>query len=559
MRWLTAFSLLMLFGCPTALATLSSWVQGNVFVQGEAFELIVEAEEDGDLQIPKMEGLKILSRSTQSQTSIVNGSFSKAHRWIFTVLPNQVGVLRIPPFQLGSELTEEIQLKIADRKNYQMAMPIEISAQIEPRQVYPQQQLVLEIRLERGIPVEDESLTPPDLPNVPVKLLDQQSEQQERNGRRLYVTTLRYAIFPQEIGNLEIPALTYQGNALLASKGQSLLKGLNRHLGTKTQRVVLQTPTQQVRVIPAPKDAQGSWLPAQKIVLQEQWDPNPPVYRVGDSVSRKIRLQATGLLGEQLPEWNMSMPDSLKVYSEPAEVQTNNDNHWVTGERFQSFALVPTKPGKLKLPAIEINWWNLKTNQPQIERLPERTIEVLPAALVPTQLQPLDATMTEPGAKVFASEGLKSNSWFWQSISTALLALWVGTLGLWFWISKHQLNRPDSASSDKSEEAPRVRQAYREALDALRCGNALRARNSILVWLRSWHPSHNPGWSDLCLEFPETQPILKDLDRYCYGKNPRHWDPSELLNWLCELPANPRKKEIQNTLETKRLWWRKST
>mgnify|MGYP007000447892 len=71
-----------------------------------------------------------------------------------------------------------------------------------------------------------------------------------------------------------IPALTYQGEAILASKGQSLFQGLNRHLGAKTQRVVLQTTSQQVRVIPVPRDAQGWWLPVQEMVLQEQWDPN---------------------------------------------------------------------------------------------------------------------------------------------------------------------------------------------------------------------------------------------------------------------------------------------
>ena len=558
MRWLTGLFLLMMFSYQTSFAALSSWVQGNVFVQGEAFELVVEAEEDGDLRIPEMDGLKILSRSTQSQTSIINGSISKVHRWIFTILPNQAGVLRIPPFQLGNEQTEEIQLEIADRKSHQMALPIDIAARVEPRQVYPQQQLVLEIRLERGVLVENESLTPPDLPNIPVKLLNQQNEQQVRNGRQLNVTTLRYAIFPQESGDLVIPALTYQGEAILASKGQSLFQGLNRHLGAKTQRVVLQTPSQQVRVIPVPRDAQGWWLPAQEMVLQEQWDPNPPVFRVGNSVSRQVRLRATGLLGEQLPELSMSTSTALKIYSDSAEVTTSNDNHWVTGERSQSFALVPTKPGKMKLPAIEINWWNLQTNQPKVARLPERTIEILPAALVPTQLQPLDTTVTTSTAEHLTTEEMNSDSRLWQSISAALLALWAGTTGLWFWTSKTQFSKPNNVPKVLQEESPKVRQAYRDALDALRSGNALRSRSALMIWLRSWHPSPETSWTDLCSEFPDAQAILKDLDRYCYGKDSRHWDSLGLLNWLCEIPANPRMKKRLSTPESESFWWRKS-
>ena len=558
MRWLTGLFLLMMFSYQISFAALSSWVQGNVFVQGEAFELVVEAEEDGDLRIPEMDGLKILSRSTQSQTSIINGSISKVHRWIFTILPNQAGVLRIPPFQLGNEQTEEIQLEIADRKSHQMALPIDIAARVEPRQVYPQQQLVLEIRLERGVLVENESLTPPDLPNIPVKLLNQQNEQQVRNGRQLNVTTLRYAIFPQESGDLVIPALTYQGEAILASKGQSLFQGLNRHLGAKTQRVVLQTPSQQVRVIPVPRDAQGWWLPAQEMVLQEQWDPNPPVFRVGNSVSRQVRLRATGLLGEQLPELSMSTSTALKIYSDSAEVTTSNDNHWVTGERSQSFALVPTKPGKMKLPAIEINWWNLQTNQPKVARLPERTIEIFPAALAPTQLQPLDTTVKTSTAEHLTTEEMNSDSRLWQSISAALLALWAGTTGLWFWTSKTQFSKPNNVPKVLQEESPKVRQTYRDALDALRSGNALRSRSALMIWLRSWHPSPETSWTDLCSEFPDAQAILKDLDRYCYGKDSRHWDPLGLLNWLCEIPANPRMKKRLSTPESESFWWRKS-
>ena len=239
-------------------------------------------------------------------------------------------------------------------------------------------------------------------------------------------------------------------------------------------------------------------------------------------------------------------------------MKTSNDNHWVTRERFQSFALVPIKPGKIKLPAIEINWWNLQTNQPQVARLPERTIEILPAALAPTQLQPLDTTVTMPAVERLATQEMNSDSWLWQSVSAALLALWAGTIGLWFWTSKNQSAKLNILDEASPEESPTVRQAYRDALNALRSGNALQSRNALMIWLRSWHPSPKPSWTDLCGEFTDAQALLKDLDRYCYGKDSRHWDPSGLLNWLCELPANPTKKEPLSTPESERLWWRKS-
>ena len=555
MRWLWIFSLVLLNWAMPVQASLTAWVQGDVFVQGEAFDLMVEAEKDGDLVIPEFEGLSVLSKRTQSQTSIVNGQVSRAHRWIFTIVPDRAGLVQIPPFELGSERTEAIELDIATREEHQFALPIKISASIQPRQVYPQQQLILEVRLERGLPVENESLTPLELPNIPIRQLDQQTEQQVVNGRRVTTTILRFAIFPQTSGTLEIPALTYQGEAVLASQGQMRFQSFNRFVGAKTQRVVLRTEAQRVNVLPVPNEAQGWWLPAQEVVLQELWDPNPPVFRVGDSVSRQIRLRATGLLGEQLPEWSRELPDSLKAYADPAQVKTSNDNRWVIGDRIQSYAIVPSQPGTVTLPAVEVRWWNLQTSQMEVETLPARTVEILPAALAPPQLQPNASSVgLSPGTE-WTSDLSPRPAGLWQWTSVGLLALWISTLGLWFWDRRRQRRSQPIPQVLPPEESPSARQAYRAAQEALRQADPRRARAALLGWLQTWHPAPHPRWGDLLQQFPEAHAALSDLDRRCYGPQPIDWDGSLLLNWLHQLPTHPQVSQDEPLRASSRIWW----
>ncbi len=80
----------------------------------------------------------------------------------------------------------------------------------------------------------------------------------------------------------------------------------------------------------------------------------PTEIRVGDPVTRTIRLQAQGLGFEQLPELNLTAPEGAEIYPDKPDTRTRDDGTWLYGERVRKFAFVPTKPGTLTIPGMSV-------------------------------------------------------------------------------------------------------------------------------------------------------------------------------------------------------------
>lgn len=121
---------------------------------------------------------------------------------------------------------------------------------------------------------------------------------------------------------------------------------------------------------------------------------------------------------------------------------------------------MPTQPGKHTLPAFTLHWWDTTTDSEQVATLPERTIEVLPAAgqqqnpsaafndfaaesgemtgqktAQGTSANPL--LQTERTANTVTSSTLNHSGWFWASLLFA--ALWLITLALWWNNKRHRV------------------------------------------------------------------------------------------------------------------------
>ncbi|MCB1804090.1 MAG: BatD family protein, partial [Candidatus Competibacteraceae bacterium] len=93
-------------------------------------------------------------------------------------------------------------------------------------------------------------------------------------------------------------------------------------------------------------DAQ-TWLPSWQLTLQEQWSSNPPVFRVGEPVTRTLLIEATGLEAGQLPELRMPQLSGVNLYYDQAETSTRYEGAWLVGKREQKIAIVPTRAGEI--------------------------------------------------------------------------------------------------------------------------------------------------------------------------------------------------------------------
>jgi hypothetical protein len=142
-----------------------------------------------------------------------------------------------------------------------------------------------------------------------------------------------------------------------------------------------------------PAAAMDPWLPLTSLKITEDM-PSVQSVHVGDLLSRKITLSASGAVASQLPdvEGQQNHRD-FKVYSDkPATGQTIDKTGAILAWRTDSFSLVPQHPGTLVLPAVKVSWWNVVTNEIVSAELPQRTLKVLPGAAA----QNSDAANADP-------------------------------------------------------------------------------------------------------------------------------------------------------------------
>jgi hypothetical protein len=117
-------------------------------------------------------------------------------------------------------------------------------------------------------------------------------------------------------------------------------------------------------VAETPGDASGWVLPAAHVELREVWQPDPPVFRVGEAVTRKVQVLALGAHGEQIPD--LAMPDipGARVYFEGSEARSVPTGQGTAAAREFTWSIVPTTGGTLTLPDLSVDWFDTSRETP---------------------------------------------------------------------------------------------------------------------------------------------------------------------------------------------------
>ena len=210
-----------------------------------------------------------------------------------------------------------------------------------------------------------------------------------RNKRRYQVVERRYTISPEKSGELRIPPATFSGQLSTAQQGpgrSSPLNSLrqqffrNSPFGSGGRSVRISSKAITIDVLPRPAAAGNSWLPAEDLELQDSWASDPPRLRTGEPVSRTISLRATGLSGTQIPALEIESPEHTRVYPETPVNESHTDGDKVFASSRQTFTYIPGQAGELTIPAVEVHWWDTRSDEQATARLPQWVVKVEPGA-----------------------------------------------------------------------------------------------------------------------------------------------------------------------------------
>ncbi|HCI1834150.1 TPA: protein BatD, partial [Pseudomonas aeruginosa] len=365
-------SLLLALLCVSAHASFSASVDRARLTEGESVELTLESDDPtlfGKPDLSPLDALfEVLGTRQVNRLATQNGRAQATTRWIVTLLPKQSGYVAIPPISLGASSTQPIRLHVLearDRAKSSKLAPVFIDASVDQETVYVQAQAILTLRIYHSVSLyDDSSLTPLAMNDAKVEQLGEaRTYEKEINGIRHGVIEVRYAIFPQKSGTLEIPAQAF--SATLVDRGSDDYNPFGPRPG-RQMRVTSPSIPLQVRPKPADYPADAPWMPARALSISESWSPQPEQAQVGESLTRNVLLKVEGLSGTQLPPLPLPDVQGLRRYPDQPQLADQSTDQGLIGSREEREALVPEQAGRIELPALEVVWWN--TREDRLER-----------------------------------------------------------------------------------------------------------------------------------------------------------------------------------------------
>ena len=334
---------LMAMFAMNANAAVTASVDRTRMTESDSLQLIIRATEgepvnDTDLG-PVERDFDVVTRSTSSRLSIVNGKRERSSDLQVVLLPRRAGTLRIPPLTVGNQRTQAILIEVGEAPSgIDNARDVFVEAEVDRDSVFVQSQLIHTFRVYEAIDLVDRGRSQLELPDAIIEELDSSTFQRTVNGRTYRVIEVRHAIFPQKSGQLTIPAMSFNGSRMLPRRSF-----FDRNVETLRRRS--KPITVEVKPIPA-NYPDAPWIPAASLKLEESWSALPEDLEVGDSVTRTVTLLAKGIDGSQLPPLELSPVDGIKAYPDQPRSENTRDQDGITGIGINSTALLITAPGE---------------------------------------------------------------------------------------------------------------------------------------------------------------------------------------------------------------------
>jgi len=613
-RFAPALLLALLIDLP-ANATVSASLDSDQIASGDTVELTLEqsGQSGGEPDLtPLKQNFDILGTQRSTNIQIINGHTSAGTSVVVTLSPKSTGRLTLPSIQWGSDRSPVLTLDVSsaaggtngasDSGSSAPTAKAFIETQVDQKQPYVQAAVDVTVRLYTAEQLRQANLELPTTSDALVmKVGSDSNSTADRNGVTYQVVTRHYAVFPQHSGAVSLPGPVLDAEVIVRRSrsnmlGADPLQGFFANspfagLLNTTKPLRLHGDPIVLTVRPRPAASTSSyWIPAREVTLTAQWNPTQLRVHAGDPLTVDLQLQAQGLTAGQLPDLAalLALPQGVKAYPDQPKLDDSTQGDTVTGKRRQSVALIADQPGRLTLPAVHLQWWDVKANQPREATLPEQTIMVLPAAngganatanapgdiqLAPASptrnKQDGGATITNSstpanratntqapstvggsalgngsGGRAISHDGrnttypatLWHNTSIWRWATLGALILWLATALAWF------LSRKRSAPASMAHEAPptskpdtsSARAAFRKACND---NDAPAARRSLIQWAAASRPGTTPtGLTEIARASadPNVSILLRELDRACFAGTP--WQGEALARTLKDLP-----------------------
>lgn len=326
----------------------------------ERFKLVIEAEQRDDVKHPDFSSLEqdfeILSRSKQSSASFKSGKTIYKNTWTLRLKPLAIGEVSIRGVLIGSERARPITYLVLEPEQAPPPSPVRVEMFMESTRGYQFSAFVLTTQVAYAIELTEAELQEPTIENSLVFRIEQQT-QGEEDFRGIPYQTIqqRYLVFPEELGESQIPSLSFTGKDSLGNSIEVTSEPLFFDIE--------EPPTKP-------------WLPASELRIEEQWGESLEDLQVGDTLKRQLIIEAHNLPADWLPAIEMPSVEGISVY--PKDVKTSQDTSSgvLVSRKVFNYDLLLTRAGPHRLPAVKVPWWDAIREQQEISELPIKELMV---------------------------------------------------------------------------------------------------------------------------------------------------------------------------------------
>ena len=531
--------LLLLITQSTFAAEIKVSVDRNPVSLDESFQIIFTATEspDDDPNFSSLEqDFSILSQSSGSSSSWINGKSSKTVQWTLKVMAKQAGNLVIPAVKFGKDVSQSSSIQVTEnaaKKEVNTDEDLFIEVEATPKNPYIQSQVFYTLRLYTKVDISQARLNEPELADAVIERLGEDSNYNTQvNGVSYTVTERKYAFFPQKSGKLTIKPLLLTAEVLTSSRPG--FNGFFNSQMSKTKRVESKAITLDVKPVPASFTGQH-WLSAEQLVLKQEWSGDIQQMKVGEPLTRTLSLIAKGTTVGQLPELNTtSTNDQLKAYPDQPVLQEQKKVDGLLAFREEKVALIPSKAGSFTLPAIEIPWFNTQSQKMEIARIPETTLTTVAAATQTVAIEPAVTSAIPQKIETGPVNKSPQETTIWIWVSVFLGAGWLITVLIF--LTKRTVKNPVIENDDADIS---LKECVKNLKKACANNNAVAAKDALLEWGRKKFNVSNLGAIAGFCDARLRDEILH-LNHTLYGKEVGQWQGKKLFQTFTENKARER-------------------
>jgi len=439
--WLAGLFLLM--ATSLASAATRAWLDRETVAAGEPVTLNIETDQRS--AGPDYGALRadfgISAQQSSRQMEMSQGTVTVRSLFAVVLTPRRAGTLTIPALPVGADMTAPLHLTVtAGASGPTGPSPagasgapgaargdenVFVETRVDDTQPYVQQSVGVVVRLYYATQLAAGALELDAPEGASLQQVgDDANTVQTVNGRAYNVAERRYLLVPERSGTLQLPGAKFTGRAVGGFFDDYFGRG-SGELSARSAATTLQVRAQ-------PDNAPQPWLPLRDLHLRYTATPQRAV--AGESVQIVVEATAVGATRAQFPDLILPPVADAQVFPEPAQF----DERFVGGSPqlkwTRRFSLVPNRAGRLVVPGVRLDWWDVRAGAMKTATLPDLTLDVAPgsgAFAAPPPLQapapaaPASTAAAAPNAMALLPPRGRTA---WATVAAAFALLWLVTL-----------------------------------------------------------------------------------------------------------------------------------